>query len=833
MSETGFKRWQSATWAIRVAYITALVVMGIICFQFYTQQSGQNAQFNAIRALESQLSVTDHAMLAIADRAEKISLTMPRTIDQSKIRSATAGMSFKEKKAFLASMPVDSEIISLKKSLIYLQETAASELTKLQIIWDAVPINIKNKIIKSSRFMKADNPFKEHIELVDPTKVIKARTKSDMYWVSLEKFGKYDGIVKHSNNDSFRMLQKDLFVLSSEQSALLERFLSFTIGALVLLAVFVCAPLDLFINNIMNSLAKQTRLSQKALIHAKAADRAKSEFLANMSHEIRTPMNGVMGMSELLANTELNPKQKMFTDVIVKSGAALLTIINDNLDFSKIDAGQMELDPQPFELREAIEDVATLLSSGIAEKNLELIVRIDPSLAEKHIGDVGRIRQIVTNLMGNAVKFTEVGEIYIDVSSEISTDNDGLVAAKLHFRIKDTGIGIPKDQQAKVFEKFSQVDESATRKHEGTGLGLAIAASLVRLMDGEIGLESVVGEGTTFWFTIILPIEEEAKTRKIVPVDVTGANILIVDDNAINRSILLEQMTAWRFKPFTCDSGLDALAEIRSAAADGRSWDVVILDYQMPEMDGGDVARVMRSDPEMADIPIIMLTSVDHMGDGSLFSSLDIQAHLTKPARSSLLLETLIEVLQDARFTEQKVLTDAPSQAAVEPEKHSGIADIIPESELNASTTIPPQSRPHSPVETFEAIDVLIAEDNEVNQIVFTQILNETGYSFMIAPNGQEAVELYKRHSPKVICMDVSMPIMNGHDATKAIRKLEEVSGTHTPIIGVTAHVIKGDMEKCFEAGMDDYLSKPVSPNALDAKITKWIAETISTEKRA
>jgi len=248
----------------------------------------------------------------------------------------------------------------------------------------------------------------------------------------------------------------------------------------------------------------------------------------------------------------------------------------------------------------------------------------------------------------------------------------------------------------------------------------------------------------------------------------------------------------------------------------------------------------MRSDPQMADIPVIMLTSVDHMGDGTLFSSLGIQAHLTKPARSSLLLETLIEVLQDARFIEQNVLADAPGQEAAEPEKYSGIADIIPEHELNAATTIPPPTQSQSPVdtsdktvETFENIDVLIAEDNEVNQIVFTQILNETGYSFMIAPNGQVAVELYKRHNPKVICMDVSMPVMNGHDATRAIRKLEEETGAHTPIIGVTAHVIKGDMEKCFDAGMDDYLSKPVSPNALDAKITKWIASTISTEKRA
>ena len=848
MSETGLKRWQLATWAIRVAYLTALLVIGIICLQFYTQQSAQNAHINTIRDLQHRLSVADVAMAKLSVRAQKINETIPKSNETPELKKQLAGMNFKQRKAWLATQPVDSDIISLKQSLIYLTVQAAADLEQLQAAWILTPDEMKAEITRSSRFMKGDEPFKDHYLLVKAERVQKARTKSDMYWVAKEIFGKYDGIVKVANADADKLLQNTLFVLSSKQGSLLERFLLFTMGALVLLAVIVFAPLDIFIHKIMNSLAKQTKLSRKALVHAKAADRAKSEFLANMSHEIRTPMNGVMGMSELLANTELNAKQKMFTDVIVKSGSALLTIINDILDFSKIDAGQMELDPQPFQLREAIEDVATLLSSGIAEKNLELIVRVDPQLAEKHIGDVGRIRQIVTNLMGNAVKFTEIGEIYLDVSSEICTASDGLVASKLRFRVKDTGIGIPEEQQAKVFEKFSQVDESATRKHEGTGLGLTIAASLVRMMEGEIGLESVVGEGSTFWFTITLPIEEEAKSRKNMPVDVTGANVLIVDDNAINRSILLEQMTAWRFNPFTCDSGLNALAEIRRGVADGRQWDVVILDYQMPEMDGGDVARVIRSDPDMADIPVIMLTSVDHMGDGSLFSSLGIQAHLTKPTRSSLLLETLIEVLQEAAHSAQNVLVEAPTQDVEVQEvdskqKYSGIANIIPEHEMNtASSTIQGVQtqtstvtaiEANNPSESFEKIDVLIAEDNEVNQIVFTQILNETGYSFKIAHNGQEAVEHYKRHNPKVICMDVSMPIMNGHDATIAIRKIEEGTGNHTPIIGVTAHVIKGDMEKCFEAGMDDYLSKPVSPDALDAKITKWIASTISTAKRA
>jgi len=552
---------------------------------------------------------------------------------------------------------------------------------------------------------------------------------------------------------------------------------------------------------------------EEAKAAAETADRAKSEFLANMSHEIRTPMNGVMGMAELLAKTELDAKQKMFTDVIVKSGSSLLTIINDILDFSKIDAGQMELDPAPFALAEAIEDVATLVSSRVAEKDLELIVRVDPGLPRELVGDVGRIRQVVTNLMGNAVKFTEQGHVYVNVDGSIDGEN-----AKLRIAVEDTGIGIPQENLDKVFDKFSQVDASATRRHEGTGLGLAIAASLVKLMEGEIGVESGVGSGSTFWFEITLPIHGESIERKSTPVDVSGSRILIVDDNEVNRSILSEQMNSWKFDSAAATSGREALAVMRTAVDRGVSIDCVVLDYHMPEMNGADVVRAMQADSGFVDIPVVMLTSVDQTEDGKAFSSLGVQGHLTKPTRSSLLLETIIQVLQDNQSSKQPGYTGQSHGISVARQISGGIGAF------NASGNV------DNPVTTLSspnrAIDVLVCEDNEVNQIVFSQILQGTDYRFRMANNGREGLGLYKILNPALIIMDVSMPQMNGLEATRAIRELEKQTGNHVPIIGVTAHAIKGDMEKCLDAGMDDYLTKPVSPDRLIEKIAAWMSKS-------
>lgn len=550
--------------------------------------------------------------------------------------------------------------------------------------------------------------------------------------------------------------ERHLADASSDRLLLWASGLLFAVLAIVALWIF--RPME-------NAIRRAFTESAASLFKAEAADRAKSEFLANMSHEIRTPMNGVLGMAELLAKTELNARQKTFTEVIVKSGNALLTIINDILDFSKINAGQLTLDPAPFRLAEAVEDVATLVSARVAEKNLELIVRVDPRLPAHVVGDAGRFRQIVTNLLGNAVKFTEKGHVLIDVGGEVV---DGMVQLKV--RVEDTGIGIPAEKLENVFEKFAQVDGSSTRRHEGTGLGLAIAARLIDLMGGKIGVESEIGRGSVFWFAVPLPAHQQDTRNEIVPVDVTGARVLVIDDNPVNREILLEQLRSWSFDCAAAESGAVGLAFLDRASQLGAAVDCIILDYQMPGMNGADVAKAISADSRLSAIPEPVVPQA---------------APVTPPA-----------------FT---VIRGPAIPAATVPESIA---------------------TPNGP------IDILIAEDNDVNQLVFGQILNGLGLSYRIASNGRTAVEMYRALRPKLILMDVSMPEMNGYEATRAIRAAEAASGNHTPIIGVTAHALKGDRDKCIESGMDDYLPKPVSPDRLGSKIGTWLSETV-TVKRA
>ncbi len=611
----------------------------------------------------------------------------------------------------------------------------------------------------------------------------------------------------------------------------------------------------LLVSRNITSLKQREAELRESQEKARAGEKAKAQFLANMSHEIRTPMNGVMGMAELLGKTKLDDRQNTFVNIIIKSGNSLLTIINDILDFSKIDAGQMELDIAPFCLSDAINDVTTLVSSKAAEKDLELIVRVDPKLPATAIGDVGRIRQIITNLVGNAVKFTEVGHVFVEVTGEKSGQTDDTITDAelydLEFRITDTGIGIPEEKCKKVFEQFSQVDESATRKHDGTGLGLAISASLVELMNGTIGVESEVGKGTTFWFKVPLHCREVELDRPCIDQCFEGARILVVDDNEVNRLIMDEQTAAWGFEGVSVSSGHEALMFLEKASSFGVSVDAIILDYQMPGMNGEDVARAIRSRKGISDIPIIMLTSVQETADGKSFRSLDIQEHLTKPARSSALLDATLNVLyRSQQLREAKpdlqLVSNTPPLVEDEPLETMEAtlqtpADVnSPETPVDEDTSATMDSevavgetQNTNPVISAPQLDVLICEDNEVNQIVFSQILSQSGYSFTIATNGRLGLEMYKERQPRLILMDISMPEMNGREATQAIREIEAGTDRHTPIIAVTAHAINGDEEACLEAGMDDYLSKPVSPQALESAINKWLQSTAGSRQMA
>jgi PAS domain S-box-containing protein len=568
----------------------------------------------------------------------------------------------------------------------------------------------------------------------------------------------------------------------------------------------------------VTELKEREKELEEARRKAVLADRAKSEFLANMSHEIRTPMNGVLGMAELLAKSELTPKQRLFTDIIVKSGNALLTIINDLLDFSKIDAGQLVLDAAPFNLAEAIEDVATLVSTRAKEKDLELIVRVHPDCRGMFVGDVGRVRQIITNLLGNAVKFTDAGHVLVDVTGDKHSGR-----TRLRIAVTDTGIGIPADKLQLVFEKFSQVDGSSTRRHEGTGLGLAISSRLVELMGGEIGVDSVEGKGSTFWFTVTLPDAGESAGRGAPPVVVTGARVRVIDDNAVNRTILSEQMRSWTFDSCAAENGPEGLRVLEAAASFGVAVDCVVLDYQMPGMAGAEVARAIRSTPAIADTPIIMLTSVDQTLVNVDYHELGIDAQLIKPARSSALLEALVDTIQKHRAAAngaREVFAWRAAAAAAEPPTQATLATVAPPPEPPSDN--PAATRGEAPAGEHR-VDILVAEDNDVNQLVFTQILTDSPYTFQIVANGRLAVESHAAMKPRMILMDVSMPEMNGYEAARAIRAAEARSGAHLPIVGVTAHALKGDRERCLEAGMDDYLPKPISPKALIEKVETWI----------